>query len=117
MACKATIVEGKRKGQPCEFPPSENGYCGRHQRHYEYEQLVKEAKIPCRFFFRGCNAIVEKVGSCTECKAKLSKKTTCCQHKYMKKQLSSPVYGQKPQHLNVFRFVVSYTFRYNGRIT
>ena len=43
MACKATIVEGKRKGQPCEFPPSENGYCGRHQRHYEYEQLVKEA--------------------------------------------------------------------------
>lgn len=95
MACKATIVEGKRKGQPCEFPPSENGYCGRHQRHYEYEQLVKEAKIPCRFFFRGCNAIVEKVGSCTECKAKLSKKTTSCQHEHCTFKTTGDKYCKK----------------------
>ena len=64
MSCKAIILEGVRKGQPCTFPPSENSYCGRHQRHYEHEQLTNNGKIPCRFFFRGCNQTVEKTGAC-----------------------------------------------------
>jgi hypothetical protein len=110
MACNATILEGPRKGQPCEFPPSDNGFCGRHQRHYEHEQLLKENKIPCRLFFRGCDTIVQKEGSCDECKSKLSKKITTCQHekctfktantKYCKKH-SRDIYRDEEKEKNI----------------
>lgn len=95
MACKAIILEGTRKGQPCEFPPSDNGFCGRHQRHYEHEQLLKENKIPCRLFFRGCDTIVLKEGACIECKAKRSKKTIACQHKDCKFKTTGDKYCKK----------------------
>ena len=95
MACKAQILEGKRKGQPCQFPPSDNGFCGRHHRHYEFEQLTKENKIPCRLFFRGCDAIVTKGGACDECKIKLSKKTVFCQHNKCKFKTKGAKYCKK----------------------
>jgi hypothetical protein len=80
MSCKAIILEGARKGQHCTFPPSENSYCGRHQRHYEHEQLTNDGKLPCRFFFRGCNQTVVKTGACIDCKTKVSKKSNPCAH-------------------------------------
>jgi len=103
-------LEGKRKGQQCQFPPSENSFCNRHQRHYTYSQLIKENKIPCRFFFRGCNTIVETQGACEGCKSKLSKKKTHCSHdkckfkttgdKYCKKH-SRDVYRDEEKEKNI----------------
>ena len=78
--CIAIVIEGARKGKQCQFPPSENMYCGRHQRNYQHAELIKEGKIPCRFFFRGCDSIVENSGACQICKAKNSKKHTNCGH-------------------------------------
>lgn len=80
QTCVAIVLEGKRKGQKCQFPSSDNGFCGRHQRNFQHTELVKESKIPCRFFFRGCNTIVQTKGACEECKAKLCKKSTSCNH-------------------------------------
>lgn len=98
--CKA-IVTGKRKGQQCGFPKSQdNDYCGRHQRNFKHEQLVNEGKFPCRFFFRGCDEILLENGSCDICKEKYSpKKTKCSQEgckfrtkgdKYCGKHLRQP---------------------------
>lgn len=82
--CKGVIQEGTRKGERCKFPPGEtNLYCKRHQRNYEYDTLVETGKKPCRFFFRGCNNILEdteKSPSCKTCREKLSKKSTPCGH-------------------------------------
>lgn len=81
LTCKA-IVTGKRKGETCRFPPSENAYCGRHQRNFQYEKLVSEAKIPCSKFFRGCNNLVDKAGKCAGCKIKYMPKSKVadCKH-------------------------------------
>ena len=82
--CKAIIQEGTRKGEQCKFPPGElNVYCGRHQRNYEYDTLIETGKKPCRFFFRGCNSLLEvseKSPSCKSCREKLSRKTAPCNH-------------------------------------
>ena len=76
--CKA-IVTGKRKGQQCGFPKSQdNDYCGRHQRNFKHEQIVNEGRFPCRFFFRGCDEILLENGSCDICKEKYSPKKTKC---------------------------------------
>jgi hypothetical protein len=81
MSCKAIIQEGKRKGESCQFPPQDDGYCGRHRRNKEYDTLITEGKIPCRQFFRGCNNCVEIQGTaCVDCRIKLSKKTANCGH-------------------------------------
>ena len=53
--CKAIILQGERKGQQCQKNKTENDYCVYHQRNHEYEQLIKNNKILCGMFFRGCN--------------------------------------------------------------
>jgi hypothetical protein len=77
--CKAVIQEGKRKGETCEFPSKEFGYCQRHQRNKIYDEGITEGKKWCRFFFRGCNNTTEK-SSCDECRKKLIKKTLDCKN-------------------------------------
>ena len=68
------------------FPPSENGYCGRHERNRKYDEGIAVGKHWCRYFFRGCNSeltteeISTKEVSCKECKAKLTKKKHACGH-------------------------------------
>jgi len=77
--CKAVIQEGPRRGASCQFPPQEDGYCGRHKRNKEYDELVAAGKQPCRFFFRGCNTLTESANTaCSTCRAK--KQTTPCKH-------------------------------------
>lgn len=93
--CKAIVLEGSRKGLSCQFPQSDNGYCGRHQRNFQHEQLLKEGKIPCRFFFRGCNTIITSKGSCDDCKKKTSKKTTECGHEGCKFKTKGDKYCKK----------------------
>ena len=67
--CKAIIQEGIRKGQTCQFPPLQKGYCGRHERNRIYDEGITEGKIWCRFFFRGCNNTVTKANTgCPTCK-------------------------------------------------
>jgi len=81
VTCKAIVQEGPRKGSTCMFPPSENGYCGRHERNRVYDEGINEGKYWCRFFFRGCNTEVKSKGiSCEGCKAKLTKKQYACDH-------------------------------------
>lgn len=97
--CKAIIQGGARKGECCKFPPGEtNAYCGRHQRNYEYETLVSDGKKPCRFFFRGCNNLLEvseKSPSCNSCREKLSKKTKSCSHEGCKFKTDGSKYCKK----------------------
>lgn len=77
--CKAVIQEGPRRGEACKFPPQEDGYCGRHKRNKEFDELVAAGKQPCRFFFRGCNTLSETANTaCSTCRAK--KQTTPCNH-------------------------------------
>jgi hypothetical protein len=79
--CKAIIQEGVRKGSPCKFPPSDNGYCGRHQRNKVYDGGLAEGKLWCRFFFRGCDNTVEKANiACSTCKGKAAATRTPCAH-------------------------------------
>ena len=84
--CKAIVREGPRKGNACMFPPSDNGYCGRHERNRIYDEGTREGKHWCRFFFRGCDAeltaaeIQAKEVSCGSCKSKLTKKQYACEH-------------------------------------
>jgi len=97
--CKAIIQEGPRKGDSCTFPPGDsNDYCGRHQRNYEYDTLVNSGKKPCRFFFRGCNTLLEdseKSPSCKLCREKLTKKTTHCNHTDCKFKTEGTKYCKK----------------------
>lgn len=84
--CKAIVREGPRTGSVCKFPPSENGYCGRHERNRIYDEGVKESKHWCRFFFRGCDTeltpaeVNAKEVSCSSCRARLTKKQYACEH-------------------------------------
>jgi hypothetical protein len=97
--CKAKIQEGPRKGESCTFPPGDsNAYCGRHQRNYEYDTLVNSEKRLCRFFFRGCNSLLEaseKSPSCKLCREKLTKKTKDCSHKDCKFKTDGSKYCKK----------------------
>lgn len=79
--CKAVIQEGSRRGNTCMFPPSENGYCGRHLRNKIYDEGIIEGKKWCRQFFRGCNSVItDKEASCIDCRNKLTKKKYACEH-------------------------------------
>ena len=97
--CKATIQEGSRKGERCKFPPGDtNLYCGRHQRNFEYDILISNDKRPCRFFFRGCNMLLEpteKSPSCKFCREKLSKKSSPCNHEGCKFKTDASKYCKK----------------------
>jgi hypothetical protein len=84
--CKAIVQEGPRKGESCMFPPSDNGYCGRHERNREYDEGITEGKVWCRYFFRGCSTelttqeVDAKEVSCKPCREKLTKKKHPCEH-------------------------------------
>lgn len=79
--CKAIIQEGKRKGERCQFPPKEFGYCQRHHRNKIYDDGIEEGKKWCRFFFRGCNNTLNSGElSCKSCREKLTTKTENCKH-------------------------------------
>ena len=95
QTCKAIVNEGKRKGEQCKFPSTENAYCGRHQRNFQHSEIVKEGKIPCRLFYRGCNNIVKKEGACEDCKTKLCKKTAKCSHLNCKFKTTGEKYCKK----------------------
>lgn len=79
-ACKAIINEGPRKGNSCEFPPSDNGYCGRHIRNNIYDHGISEGKKWCRFFFRGCNNNVTNSLTCEMCLKKKHEGNELCKH-------------------------------------
>jgi hypothetical protein len=80
--CAATIQEGKRKGQPCAFLAEEDGYCGRHKRNKQFDELQAEGRKPCRFFFRGCNELLTEEGyaACATCRQKKNKTGDLCKH-------------------------------------
>ncbi len=86
VTCKAIVQEGARTGQGCKFPPSENGYCGRHERNRTYDEGINAGKHWCRFFFRGCDTeltateIEAKEVTCKNCKERLTKKQYPCEH-------------------------------------
>jgi hypothetical protein len=81
--CSAIIQEGPRKGSSCQFPPTENGYCGRHQRNKTYDDGLKEGKRWCRYFFRGCNTVLsasDKYISCQTCRTRVAGSKVTCGH-------------------------------------
>jgi hypothetical protein len=56
---------------------------------------LKDGKIPCRFFFRGCDTILTVNGSCLECKKRICKKTTECSHEGCKFKTKGNKYCKK----------------------
>ena len=101
--CKAVVQEGPRKGQGCQFPPAEHGYCGRHERNHLYDIGIQEGKHWCRFFFRGCNAELtsEEISgnqlSCSDCRGKLTKKQHPCEHTGCSFKVLEPGFCKKHQ--------------------
>ena len=80
ITCKAIVQEGPRKGQLCQFPPDDFGYCGRHERNKIYDNGINEGKKWCRFFFRGCNNLAEKGLTCESCLKKKHEGKQLCKH-------------------------------------
>jgi len=79
--CKATIQEGKNKGNKCDkTTTNEHGYCVKHLRNKKYDEGIRW----CRFFFRGCDNKItnelEKVVTCKECLEAKKKNINNCQH-------------------------------------
>ena len=99
--CKAVVQEGARKGESCKFPPSENGYCGRHERNRIYDEGLVEGKHWCRFFFRGCDTelnseeILKKQKSCSDCREKLTTKKHSCEHGTCPFKVAEPGFCKK----------------------
>jgi hypothetical protein len=95
--CKAVIQEGARKGETCMFPPSENLYCGRHQRNKIYDEGIQEGKRWCRYFFRGCDTLLtnNKDLSCSVCRDKITKKKYACDHSGCKFKVNEPGFCKK----------------------
>jgi len=80
--CKAIINIGPNKGTQCVRPATENDFCGRHQRNYQYQLLINDNKIPCAQFYRGCDNTVIKTGKCKSCLEKIATKVKPfkCEH-------------------------------------
>jgi hypothetical protein len=83
--CKATIQEGKNKGNTCgKNTINEHKYCGKHLRNKIYDEGVVAGVRWCRFFFRGCNNKIindsEKSLSCKECIENKKKDINKCKH-------------------------------------
>jgi hypothetical protein len=99
--CKAVVQEGPRKGASCQFPASEHGYCGRHERNRIYDTGIEEGKHWCRFFFRGCSTelstedIAAKQLSCSTCRGKQTKKAHTCEHTGCKFKVKEPGFCKK----------------------
>ena len=95
--CKAIIQEGSRRGESCKFPATENLYCGRHQRNYLHEKLITEGKRPCRFYYRGCDNLLEltDISSCKSCRESLSTKNNACKHEGCKFKTNNEKYCKK----------------------
>lgn len=92
--CKAIVQEGPRKGSSCQFPPSENGYCGRHERNRLYDEGIAAGKKWCRFFFRGCSNVATG-SSCDACLEKLTKKKHPCKHEGCANNVLEPGFCKK----------------------
>ena len=93
--CKAIVQLGPRKGSSCQFPASDNGYCGRHERNREYDEQIAAGKKPCRFFFRGCNNLAGTTTCCESCLVKLTKKKNACQHEGCTFKVMEPGFCKK----------------------
>jgi hypothetical protein len=79
IRCVAIVQEGKRKGCQCEFDTeNSDGYCNRHQRNKVFDVGKAEGKQWCRFFFRGCNNVLDSTAlSCAACRAKNTRRPLC----------------------------------------
>lgn len=46
-SCNAILEQGTNKGNQCERPKLENGYCGKHQKQAEIDSAIKDGKRKC----------------------------------------------------------------------
>jgi hypothetical protein len=82
--------------EKCKWISLDNGYCKRHQRVYQYNQLISSGKNLCRFFFRGCNNEIDKeTKTCKDCinKKHIDKKN--CGHEGCKNYVKGTEYCGK----------------------
>ena len=67
--------------EKCKWTPLDNGYCKRHQRIFQFNELTSSGKNMCRFFFRGCDNEIEKdKKTCKECLEKKHTDKELCSH-------------------------------------
>lgn len=81
-SCKAVLEQGAKKGQRCWRPPTNNGYCGKHQTQATLNNGKKDGKQKCKRF--RCTTLVEVTSQevyCQTCieakKAERSGKKVC----------------------------------------
>lgn len=80
----------------CKWTILENGYCKRHQRVFQFNELTKSGKILCRFFFRGCNNEAQDgKKSCKECNEKRYTDKKLCSHEGCKNHVDNTKYCGK----------------------
>jgi hypothetical protein len=97
------ILQNKSGGLRCSRPAGENGYCGKHQRNKVHDDGIKEGKLWCRLFYRGCNNTLtaeEKIAgkvTCTICIQKLRGDVVMCKKEGCIFKESENGYCQKHQ--------------------
>jgi hypothetical protein len=81
--CKGIIRSGTNKGTTCtKASVDDDGYCNRHQRDKEYDAALASGQFPCRFFFRGCNNMLDSQATvtCNSCIITKRKHNKKCEH-------------------------------------
>ena len=68
MSCKSLIEQGANKGKQCWRPPTENGYCGKHQSDFLLEKGKSEGLHKCSRY--RCTNMISKGKYCDECQSK-----------------------------------------------
>jgi hypothetical protein len=68
MSCKSVIEQGPNKGKQCWRPPTENGYCGKHQSDFLLEKGKSEGLHKCSRY--RCTNMILEGKYCDECQSK-----------------------------------------------
>ena len=66
--CLAVLKQGTNKGQRCWRPPTENGYCGKHQTDAIIEKGILEGLHKC--LTHRCTIMIKDSKYCEECTKK-----------------------------------------------
>jgi hypothetical protein len=88
----------------CTHPPKANGYCGKHQRYFTLKDAEEKGIKYCRFFLRGCTAIIEPhEKTCSTCLAKKHDGKIPCAHEGCKFHVKGDAKYCKKHGRDVYR--------------
>jgi len=89
-SCKAILEQGSQKGNQCDRPKLENGYCGKHQKQAALDKALSEGHRKCSrhrctiTFIPTTTKAVEYCTSCKEAKASANESVKMCKWEEIK---------------------------------